>query len=394
VDRVTVPAGLSFLSLAAACTWSAVALLPWRPWAVREVLRVQPEGLPPEFDDLTVVIPARNEAGQIGTTLAALAEQGGVLTIILVDDHSEDGTAERALSVPGLNLEILHSEPLPDGWSGKLWALEQGIRRVRTRYTLLLDADIAVLPGALNSLLRQHERERASFLSVMARLRTESVWEKLLMPAFVYFFKMLYPFRLANSADPRFSAGAGGCIFVETAVLEAIGGVAPIRDALIDDCALAAKVKRAGYRTWIGLSHAVVSHRRYEGLAPIWEMVARTAFTQLRYSVLNLLICTVLLAMLFWVPVVGLGVEPAEPSAWVACSIMALTYMPTLRFYDRHGTWAFAMPIVAALYLAMTWSSALRYWRGERSRWKGRVYRSCESREANTVSTLPPGEDG
>jgi len=363
------------LSLGAAGIWLVIALLPWRPWAIREVLDVQPEPLPPGFDGVTAVIPARNEAEQIGATLAALAAQGGSLKTMLVDDGSDDGTAERALSVPNLDLEILRSEPLPEGWSGKLWALEQGIRRVKTRYILLLDADIVLAPGTLNSLLQKRELEGASLLSIMARLRTESFWEKLLVPAFVYFFKLLYPFHLANSADPRFSAAAGGCILVETEALRVVGGAAAIREELIDDCALAAKVKRAGYRTWIGLSQAVVSHRRYERLEPIWEMVARTAFTQLRYSPLNLLVCTVLMATLYWVPVTVLWAAPIEPSAVIACSVMVLTYLPTVRFYDRHGAWALGLPVVATLYLAMTWSSALRYWRGERSRWKGRVYR-------------------
>jgi hopene-associated glycosyltransferase HpnB len=369
---------LTILTWVSACIWLVIAVLPWRPWAVREVLS-EPDAVPAahDFSDLTIVIPARNEAEHIGMTLMSLAAQGGAPKIILIDDHSDDGTVHSASSVSKLDLQILRSEPLPDGWSGKLWALEQGLARVGTRYALLLDADIALEPGTLRSLLQRRAQEDVSFLSVMASLRMVSFWEKLLMPAFVNFFKMLYPFHLANSPDRRFSAGAGGCILIEIAALRAIGGLESIRGELIDDCALAAKVKQAGYRTWIGLSRDVVSHRSYQGLRPIWEMVARTAYTQLRYSPIYLVLCTLLMATLYWVPILAIA-APArfQLPAIVASAIMFATYLPTLRFYRRNAAWTLAQPVIAALYIAMTWSSALRYWRGERSRWKGRVYQT------------------
>lgn len=367
---------LSFLSFVAASGWLAILLLPWRPWSTREVLEAEAAAHPSGFSDLTVLIPARNEAAQIGTTLLALVAQGGSPKVIVVDDHSDDDTAERASSVTALSLEVIRSDPLPEGWSGKLWALQQGLAQVTTRHTLLLDADISLEPGMLSSLLRMRERQGAGFVSVMASLRMQSFWEKLLMPAFVHFFKMLYPFHLANSGNLRFSAGAGGCILVETEVLRAIGGFSSIRNELIDDCALAATVKKAGHRIWVGLSRGVVSHRRYEQLEPIWDMVARTAFTQLRYSPVYLALCTALMLILYWVPVIAI-LAPAPPQlpALLACSVMFFTYLPILRFYGLGAAWGLAQPFVAALYLAMTWSSALRYWRGERSRWKGRVYR-------------------
>jgi hypothetical protein len=191
---------------------------------------------------------------------------------------------------------------------------------------------------------------------------------------------MLYPFSLANSPDRRFAAAAGGCIMLETRLLERIGGFAAIHGALIDDCTLAKKVKATGARTWVGLSRAVVSLRRYDTLADVWDMVARTAFTQLRYSAWLLTLCTLLMLILFWLPAAGLfasGYGVTLAAGW-AVLLMAGTYIPTLRFYDRSAAWGLLMPVIAGAYLAMTWSSALRYWRGERSRWKGRIYSSEE----------------
>ncbi|WP_235281888.1 glycosyltransferase [Methyloterricola oryzae] len=365
-------------SAAAALIWTATLLLPWRPWRNGEILEPSPDA-PASSDEITVLIPARDEAEVIQSTLEGLAQQGGSPRVILVDDGSSDGTADLASQVPGLDLSVLAGAPLPEGWSGKLWALEQGLRKVETPYTLLLDADIHLAPGMLAALL---ERMRVGpvFVSLMASLRMETFWEKLLMPAFIYFFKQLYPFRLANSANPRFASAAGGCILVETGVLRELGGFDAIRGAIIDDCTLAAKVKQAGYRTWTGQSHGVVSLRGYGDLEPIWEMVARTAFTQLRYSITLLATCTFLMVLMFWGPVAGLAA--ADPMARSLSALglagMLVAYLPTLNFYRRNPLWALAMPVIASLYLAMTWTSALRYWRGERSRWKNRVY----SREA------------
>lgn len=272
--------------------WSVVLILPWRPWLNREVLHAERNGGGVELNDVTVVIPARDEAEVIGQTLAALKDQGTGLRVVLVDDGSADGTADAARCVEGLDLAVLRNETLPPGWSGKLWALEQGASRVGTEYTVLLDADIVLLPGVLSALRNKMRGENIQFASVMASLRMTNAWEKLLMPAFVYFFKMLYPFALANSPDRRFAAAAGGCIMLETRLLGQIGGFASIHGALIDDCTLAKTVKAAGARTWIGLSREVASLRPYDTLADVWEMIARTAFTQLRYSAWLLTACT------------------------------------------------------------------------------------------------------
>ena len=241
-----------------------------------------------DLSDITVLIPARNEAEVIGTTLGSLKTQGNDLAIIVVDDRSTDGTATVAKTLGVQNLRLLSGEPLPADWSGKLWALEQGFRHVNTPLTLLIDADIELRPGIVGGLRQKLKENHLHFISLMAQLRMASFWERLLMPAFVYFFKMLYPFRLSNSSFTRVAAAAGGCILLETRLIEEIGGFEAIRQELIDDCALARRVKSLGYRTWMGLTHSVHSLRSYENLAGIWNMVTRTAFCQLRYSAMLL----------------------------------------------------------------------------------------------------------
>lgn len=368
---------LLVLSLIPALTWVGTALLPWRPWSTREVLDADdPPSGEESLADMTVLIPARNEAEIIPRTLPAVAGQGRDLRILLVDDGSTDGTAGRAREAAGGKLQVLPGEPLPEGWGGKLWALEQGRKRVTTPLTLLLDADITPAPGIAAALRRKMRQDRIAFISLMAVPPLGSFWERLLMPAFVYFFKILYPFRLANSPSSKIAAAAGGCILMETRLFEEIGGLESIRGALIDDCALAREVKKTGSATWVGLTRSLRSVRPYNGLGEIWNMVARTAFTQLGYSAGMLALCSLAMALAFWAPVVALAAgSPAV--RWLSAgtlAAMALLYLPTLRFYGRSWTWSLGMPLVAALFLAMTWTSALRYWKGERSRWKGRVY--------------------
>ena len=378
------PSFLTFLALSALVAWLVILLLPWQPWRNRHVLEklVVLQSESSDLLDITVVIPARNEAAIIGKTLAALAMQGPGLQVILVDDCSSDGTAEIARRIPGLSLTIVSGKPPPSGWAGKLWALEQGVRRVQTTYTLILDADIYLAPGVIQALKNVAVVHARPFVSVMARLPMGSFWEKLLTPAFIYFFKMLYPFSLANSAWRMFASAAGGCIFLETRLFNAIHGLESIRNALIDDCALAKQVKQAGFRTWTGQSLSVVCIRPYAGLGELWNMVARSAFTQLNYSLAILLLCSFILLLLFITPPLVLLVQDQSTrylglAAW---TVMSLTYLPTLIFYRRSPFWVLALPLVGALYLGMTWSSALRYWQGERSRWKDRTYLRPDSR--------------
>jgi hopene-associated glycosyltransferase HpnB len=359
--------------------WAGFALLPWRPWSNQEVLDAM-EGADGDtaLDEITVLIPARNEAEVIQHTLQSVIEQGPGLKIVLIDDNSEDATVEKTRQMRISDLRIIRSLPLPPGWSGKLWALEQGRLYVRTRYTLLLDADIELARGVIKALRDKMHRQGVPFISLMATPSMSGTWEKMLMPAFVYFFKVLYPFPRVNSHLTRVAAAAGGCILVETRLLDQIGGFEFIKSAVIDDCALARRVKSQGSRIWLGLTHSVKSVRSYQLLRQMWDMVARTAFAQLHYSVGLLILCTLVMLLVYHVPVVMVASSNIliRYLALVSLTIMLLTYVPILRFYNRSLAWALSLPLVAALFLAMTWASAIRYWRGERSRWKGRVYKT------------------
>ena len=357
--------------------WVGFALLPWRPWSNAEVLdALQATDGDATLEDITVLMPARNEGEIIEQTLQSVSAQGTSLKIIFVDDSSEDATVETVSQMGIANLRIIQSPPLPKGWSGKLWALEQGRLCVATPYMLLLDADIELSRGIVNTLKQKIHRQGISFISLMAVPSMSRGWEKLLMPAFVYFFKILYPFRRVNSRHAKVAAAAGGCILMETHLLEQIGGFESIRSAVIDDCALAGRVKSQGCKIWLGLTHSARSVRGYRHLKEMWDMVARTAFVQLRCSVGMLVLCTVVMFLVFGVPVALVFFSSIflRSLALGSLVIMFLTYLPVLRFYHRSWTWALALPLVAALYLAMSWTSAIRYWRGERTRWKGRIY--------------------
>jgi hopene-associated glycosyltransferase HpnB len=359
----------------AAVIWFGTLLAPWFPWSTRERIEADPAAAPdPDLDQVTVLIPARNEAEVIGTTLAGLRSQGPGLQVVVVDDQSGDDTARIAQSFP--NTRVISGKPLPAGWAGKLWALEQGRAEVRTPLTLLLDADIELKPGLLAALLRHKRARQLHFVSLMADLRRTSFWDRLLLPAFVYYFKLLYPFALSNSRFRHVAAAAGGCVLVDTAALRNVGAFASLRGALIDDCTLARQVKGAGYRTWVGLSRGVVSLRPYGNLRSIHDMVARSAYTQLHYSTLLLLAVTLVFAFAYWLPLAGLFVPGARGLSALALLVMALGYWPTLRYYGLSPLWLLLKPLGATLYIGMTWSSAIRYWRGVRSRWKDRVYAS------------------
>ena len=362
-------------ALVPALMWLGLLLVPWRPWSTREHLEADPAaGQVADLSDVTVLIPARNEDDVLGATLAALQSQGAGLQMVVVDDQSTDATASVAASFPGTR--VISGQPLPEGWAGKLWALEQGSRQVRTPLTLLLDADIQLQPGMLATLVAHKRREQRQLVSLMADLRRTSFWDRLLLPVFVYYFKLLYPFALSNSRHRFVAAAAGGCILVDTEVLQRIGAFASLRNALIDDCTLARQVKQAGYRTWLGLSRDVVSVRPYASFASIHQMVARSAFTQLGYSTALLLAVTAVFLLAYGAPFALLATPHVWPLAWLAWAAMTVSYLPMLRYYRMSSLWALLLPLSALFYLGMTWSSAIRYWRGVRSQWKGRVYSS------------------
>jgi hopene-associated glycosyltransferase HpnB len=357
--------------------WVGFALLPWRPWSNKEVLDAM-DGADSDtvLEDITVLIPARNESEVIQRTLRALIKQGPGMKIVLIDDNSGDAMVEKARELRISDLCIIQSAPLPAGWSGKLWALEHGRQHVTTPYALLLDADIELSQGIVKTLKKKMNQEDIPFVSLMAMPSMSGIWEKLLMPAFVHFFKILYPFRRVNSHDPKVAAAAGGCILMETRLLDQIGGFTSIKSAIIDDCALARRVKSQGSKIWLGLTHSVKSIRSYQQMREMWDMVARTAYAQLRCSMGLLILCTLVMLLVYQVPVAMVASSNIliRYLALASFMIMFLTYIPILRFYDRSWGWALGLPLVAALFLAMTWTSAIRYWQGERTRWKGRIY--------------------
>jgi hopene-associated glycosyltransferase HpnB len=367
---------MELLVIAGSLLWLAVVLVPWRPWSTRERLEPGKESAEHDLSDVTVIVPARNEAAVIERTLSALGNQGRGLNVVLVDDQSSDETVSLALSSGAAGLQVLKGKPLPPGWTGKLWALEQGWRNTNTELVLLLDADIELEPGMVGTLKQKLIDQQVDLVSIMAWLRMETFWEKLLSPAFIYFFKLLYPFSFGNDPNSSLGVAAGGCVLVRSDALSRTGAFVSIRNAIIDDCSLASSVKRSGGRTWTGLSHSVRSRRPSAHLSSFFEMVERTAFTQLHYSLWLLLATTFLMLLAFWFPWAGLlsSSLAVKSLSLVGAVAMLSSYLPTLRYYRRSMLWAPMLPLIGGLYLLMTWSSALRYWRGKRSEWKGRVY--------------------
>lgn len=352
--------------------WLLLMLWPAQAWRMDEVLTVDPQRT--AEDSVTVLIPARNEADTLPVSLDALFRQELDLEVRVLDDGSTDGTGEAAIRT-GLKLSL---EPVPEtpvGWMGKLWALEWGLRCARTEWILLLDADIILEPGTLPTLLEKARKEKLDFLSIMASPRGGGFWDVWLMPVFIYFFKWIYPFRLSNRPGSKVAAAAGGCILTRQEVLKAVGAFESLRGAVIDDCTLAHAVKERGFRTWIGVSRAVHMQRRH-GFAEIWQMVARTAYTQLNYSPFLLVAATLALMVVYLAPPLLLGILPA-PAAFVAglaWLLMMFSMIPTARFYDQWRLSGLFLPAAALLFLAMTWHSAFRYGLGIRTRWKGRRY--------------------
>jgi hopene-associated glycosyltransferase HpnB len=367
---------ISMLIIVASLIWPLILLLPWKPWSTRERLDNHDSTLETDLSDVTVLIPARDEAAVIARTLGALELQGKNLAVIVIDDQSSDGTADLAKKSFRGDLQVLLGKELPEGWVGKLWALEQGRQSAATELVVLLDADIELAPGTIGALKSKLKTENLDLVSLMAELRMQTLWERALSPAFIFFFKLLYPFGVGNDPGSQLGVAAGGCVLVRAGTLQAIGGFSALRSSIIDDCALATKVKQFGGKTWIGLTHSAKSQRPYPTLGSFWNMVARTAFTQLRYSVLLLLLTTFLMVFVFWCPVMGLAHRSMIPraAAWFGLISMWAAYLPVVRFYRQSPFLVITLPVVASLYLLMTWSSAIQYWRGQRSIWKGRSY--------------------
>jgi hopene-associated glycosyltransferase HpnB len=394
------------LTAAAAVAWAYLLAGHGQSWRTDQ--RLPPAG--PErsrWPAIAIVIPARDEAGVLPLSLPTLLGQDyqGRLQVAVVDDESSDGTAAAAAELGKISgwavshrldtdgdrqLAVIAGQPLPDGWAGKVWAMSQGLAATGdAEYILFTDADIAYAPGTVAELARAAAGSRLDLVSQMARLRADARWERVLIPAFVYFFAQLYPFRLVNRQRCRTAAAAGGCMLVSRATLERAGGLAQIRAARIDDVALGRLLKRrAGACCWLGLATGVVSVREYARLGQIWDMVARSAYTQLRYSPFLLAAVVAGLSWLYLLPpgaaIAGLALLAAGGGTSAASLLasgaagwllMAVSYLPMLRFYRLSVLRAPLLPLIAGLYAAMTADSARRHLAGRGGAWKGRTIR-------------------
>jgi hopene-associated glycosyltransferase HpnB len=359
-----------------------------------------------QWPAVVAVVPARNEADSLPGTLPALLAQEypGQFRVFLVDDGSDDGTAdvaaelgEKAARDGGAPLTVVPGRPRPDGWAGKVWAMAQGLVAAtsgtsapttpRPGYVLFTDADIAWAPTALRDLVQAAEDDDRALVSQMALLRAETAWERVIVPAFVYFFAQLYPFRKVGNPRSRTAAAAGGCMLVRTEALERAGGLEPMRGALIDDVALGTLLKRNGNRIWLGLSTDIRSDRPYPSLASLWHMIARSAYVQLRYNPALLAGTLAGLLLLYAVPpagviaaliAVGLGGTGAATAVTgiaglLGWALMTASYLPMLRFYRLSPLRAPALPLIALLYAAMTADSARRHYSGRAVSWRGRA---------------------
>jgi len=413
--------GLSIACAAAAVAWVYLVVAHGGFWRTSQWLPPV-SGEPHAWPEVLAVVPARNEAAMLPATLPALLGQDypGPLTVLVVDDGSTDGTAEVAAqiarAVPALSprtdrtLRVVPGVPAPEEerWAGKVWAMAQGLRAAGAQgpsaphataggrsgsagYVLFTDADIAwQAPETLRRLVAAAEEDDRDLVSQLALLRAASGWERVVVPAFVYFFAQLYPFRRVNVPGSRTAAAAGGCMLIRRETLDKAGGVAQIRGALIDDVAMGRLIKGQRGRTWLGLSRQVVSVRPYPGLASLWQMVARSAYTQLRYS--PVLLAGTLLGLLFLYAlppagtVIGLaallaghGADAGVPAALAfgaglaGWALMSLSFVPMLRLYRLSPLRAPGLPLIALLYAAMTADSARRHYAGLGAQWRGRT---------------------
>lgn len=353
----------------------------WRSWPVIDARA------PSATPAITIVVPARNEAEGIRQSLASLLRQDyrGQFTILLIDDNSTDGTAAIAASLSSRErLSILAGTPLPPGWSGKLWAVHQALAHQNAKaadYILLTDADIEHAPDHLSSLVARAEAHSLDLVSEMVRLHCVTSAERALVPAFVFFFQMLYPFARVANPKRRVAGAAGGTMLVSRAALDRIRGVSTIRHCLIDDCALAKQIKTTGGHIWLGHTERAVSLRVYSHSRDVWNMIARTAYEQLSHSPLMLLGCVLGMGVVFCVPPLLTCFAHGLPRQFGLLSwlIMAIAYQPTLRRYRRSPLWGLALPCISLYYLCATVASAFRNYAGRGGDWKNRVYPESSS---------------
>lgn len=381
------PFALSLVGAVSLAIWIYLALARGGFWRLREFdddlaqhasLDARPE--------VVAVVPARNEAPTIRHCLTSLLQQNysGEFSVVVVDDHSEDGTAEIARQTARelgreARVTVLSAPALPNSWTGKLWALNSGCQagsseRTAPTYFWFTDADVVHAPDTLRRLVARAERGRLDLTSMMVLLHVETLPERALIPAFVFFFLKLYPPPWTADSRARTAGAAGGCILVRREALERIGSLAAIRGEVIDDCALARAVKRSGGRIWMGLTRASASLREYRSFAEIRDMIARTAFTQLCHSPL-LLFATLVGLLLTYIAPLALLFSPSMATRILgACAwmLMTLVYLPTVRFYRESPLWAAVLPAAALFYSYATMLSAIRHWLGRGAQWKGR----------------------
>ena len=361
---------------AALFAWLYLALFHGRFWQAGPSLA---PAAPVVHPPVAIVVPARDEAegiaGSIGSLLAQTYQ--GDFRVVLVDDNSTDDTATIAAGLAGAGrLTIIDGVARPPGWAGKLWAVHQGVAATDEELVLLTDADIVHDPRHLSTLVAELLATRVDMVSEMEALRCESLAERALIPAFVYFFALLYPFAWVNDGQRATAGAAGGTVLIRRTALRRIGGIEAIKGALIDDCALAAKVKRGG-RIWLGHSQLARSVRPYPHFASVWRMVARSAYVQLKLSPLWLLGSTLGMALLFLVPVIAaLQGSLAGLAAWV---IMSATFWPSLRRFNLPWVWAPLLPAIAVFYMLATLGSAWDHHRGRGVVWKRRAYTETRS---------------
>lgn len=386
------PETLTAVAVLSVASWIVLVFFRHGFWRADQKLAAELPS-PHVWPSVVAVVPARNEAETVAECLGALAAQSykGRFSVLLVNDSSDDGTPEAARRAAGTAsahpVRVLDAPPLEHGWAGKLWALESGLKELKTGgsqpdYLWFTDADVIHESDVLERLVAKAECDDVAMVSLMVRLACESFWERLLVPAFIFFFQMLYPFPAINDRSSRIAGAAGGCVLVKASALEAAGGLEAMKDRLIDDCALGRAIKSSGHGIWLGLAENSLSLRRYLKLSEFWRMVARSAYVQLRHSPILLagsvagMILTFLAApvMVVTFPLHGNGFAGAL--AAVSCLAMAMAYGPTLRYHGLAQLHAVLLPFAALLYTLMTVHSALRHWAGAGSNWKERAYNS------------------
>ena len=377
------PLNLNFLAAIPLAIWLYLLLARGSFWRLSED-KIEPRRLE-DWPHVVAVVPARNEATTISQAISSLAKQDypGEFSIVVVDDHSEDGTAalaQQAANESGASqrLKIHSAAPLAPGWTGKLWALNEGISATSEKgveFIWFTDADIEHAPDTLRRLVFRAEKNSLDLTSLMVLLQANTFAERLLIPAFLYFFLLLYPPRWIADPNASTAGAAGGCILLRRNVLAPIGGMASIRGEVIDDCALARAVKKNGGKIWMGLTRVSVSLRAYGTFAEIRDLIARTAFTQLHYSCAFFAVALAGLFGTFLLPWILFFAYPGE--AWLlvdtAIALMTATFLLTVRFYNLSAAWALTLPFAAVFYGYATCVSAVRYWLGRGGQWKGRA---------------------